>query len=142
MFFQNDQLFLAPEENILKRAKGNFAKQIFVFVLSEPEHPGNAGFLKKILAAAGLDLDTDALLVEVSSSDRVSFLPAVKDKHAGHILVFGLSPKQLGLHAEIPAFLPYPFYGATFLFADKLSVLEPDKTLKAKLWQALRQLFL
>ncbi|MBL7774554.1 MAG: hypothetical protein JNK89_01040 [Saprospiraceae bacterium] len=57
-------------------------------------------------------------------------------------MVFGLQPFEIGINIQCPLYQPVEFYGATFLFADTLAALEPDKTLKTRLWQALQQLFL
>jgi len=142
MFSEKDLIFQVPERSVLDFTSGGFAQQILVVAAAEPGYPGNRDFLAKILAAARLDLEKDTLFAEVPAGESVSLLPAIKHKHAGHILVFGLSAAQLGIVAEITPYQPQIFYGATFLFADALSVLEPDKTRKGNLWLALRQIFL
>ena len=109
---------------------------------SEPAHPGNLDFLKKILLAAGLDLEQDTLLAQIQETEQSSFLPKAKEKHPDTVLVFGPSPEQIGLNIQIPRYQPTPFYGTVLLFADKLSALEPDKTRKTNLWQALKQMYL
>lgn len=142
MFSESDLLYRLPEKSILSDASGQFAKRIAIVTRCEPEHPENHSFLTKVLAAAQLHLAQDALFMEATPDTPFSFLPLIKAKQAEYILVFGLSPNQLGLGISIPAYQPQVFYGATFLFADKLSELEPDKIRKTKLWQALQHLFL
>jgi hypothetical protein len=142
MYSKRDFLFSIPENSMLEQAKGGFAKRVFVAIQSEPAFPENINFLSKILTAAGLNLEQDTMFAELDPDPKTSFLPLVKEKQAECILVFGITPKQLGLNINCPLYQPFDFYGTTFLFADSLSRLEPDKTLKAKLWQALQQLFL
>ena len=142
MFSDRDLIFRAPEHSILEFAKGGFAQRILIALRAEPEHPGQLEFLNKVLAAARLNLEKDTLWVEIQADEPVSILPAIKEKHAEHILVFGYKPVHLGIAADIPFYQPQTFYGATFLFADALSVLEPDKAKKGLLWQALQQIFL
>lgn len=142
MFSERDLLFQVPEQSILGRARGGFAKLVWVLSAGADNTPGGLDFLSKVLTAARLNLEHDTLYVEVPPHTPVSILPALKEKHGEHILVFGLSPAEIGIVADFPRYVPTPFYGSTFLFADALAVLEPDKVLKGKLWQALQQMFL
>lgn len=142
MFSERDLLFRIPEHSILEGARGGFAKQVWVLSGGAPNQPGALDFLSKVLTAARLNLERDTLFVDVSGHAPLSILPALKEKPGEYILVFGLTPAEIGLAAEIPRYIPYPFYGSTFLFADALATLEPDKVLKGKLWQALQQIFL
>ena len=142
MYSEKDLLFSIPEQSILIKASGGFARRVFVATLSEDSEPGTIDFLEKILTAAGLKLEKDTLFVQLSETETSSILPVLKDKQAESVLVFGISPKQLGIQAQIPLYQNTPFYGANFLWADKLSALQSDKALKAKLWQALQLMFL
>lgn len=142
MFSENDKVYQISEKSLLDISAGGFAKRVQVVICSEPAYPETLDFLKKILLAAGLDLDRDTGFAQVSETEEISFLPFFKIKQPVSVLVFGLSPKQLGLNAQIPLYQPTPFYGATFLFSEKLSLLEPDKTRKTNLWQALKQVYL
>ncbi len=142
MFSEGDLIFRIPEQSILEKARGGFKRLIWVLVAERQGQPDSTGFLSKILTATQLNLEKDTLFVEIPTDKPTSVLPALKEKHGEFVLVFGLSPADIGLKANIPAYQPYLFYGSTFLFADALSVLEPDKTLKGKLWQGLQQMFL
>ena len=141
MFSEKDLVFRVPERSVLDFAAGGFARRVLVVVTAGQERPADRDFLTKILAASRLNLEQDTLFACIPSGEPVSVLPAVKQKHAEHILVFGLSPALLGINAEMPLYQPRQFYGATFLFAESLDILEPDKTRKGKLWQALQQIF-
>lgn len=142
MFSTEDLLFLAPERSPLEFATGQFARRILVITPDEPGEPDRDGFLRKIFAAAQINLEQDALLASVPPGTPLSILPTLKAKQPAQVLVFGLSPKMLGLTLNVPVYQPFDFYGATFLFAEKLSLLEPDKARKAQLWRALQTLFL
>ena len=141
MFSERDLIFSAPEHSILQHATGGFARRVCILLPAGPEHHERLGFLTKILAAVRLDLDKDTLLIEIPVPQPATILPVLKEKQAEVVLVFGLSPAQIGLRTEIPLYLPQPFYGATFLFAEALAVLEPDTARKARLWQAIQHLF-
>lgn len=142
MFSDTDSMYIIPEDSILSRMKGGFAKSVALIVLKETDGPEHTAFLSKVLLAAGLNLEQDTLLAAFEAGEQRPILPLAKIKQAESILVFGFAPKQLGLNLESPMYQPVDFYGVRLLFADKISALEPDTTRKRKLWQALQQMFL
>jgi len=142
MFSENDKIYKAEPKSLLEIARGEYTKRVLVVMQEEPAYPGNLEFVKKILGAAGLDLEKDTLFAPVVMSESALVLPALKTKHPDQVLVFGLVPAQLGLNIQASFYKPVSFLGTTFLFAEKLSVIESDKSRKTGLWQALRQIFL
>jgi hypothetical protein len=143
MFSPDELIFIAPEHSALDFSKGGFAKRVWVLVLEEPSTAiANRDFLAKVLAAANLNLEKDTLFAEIPASIPVRFSTDLKQKEPEQVLVFGLSPAQLGLAIDTLPYNPIAFYGATWLFADVLSALEPDKNKKGQLWSALKQMFL
>jgi hypothetical protein len=142
MLLSNELLYLAAEKSATSGASGNFARQVMVLALEEPNAAANRDFLTKVLAAANLNLTQDTLFAEIPYGEPRALAPDLKERQPKHVLIFGLSPAQLGLSFEIPAYQPFEFYGHTWLFADQLSSLEPDKNKKTQLWTALKQMFL
>lgn len=142
MFFPDELLFLSPEQPAPDPLAGAFARRVYVLALAEPAFAGAREFLSKVLSSVHLNLDKDTLFAEIPESMQVSFVQELKNKHPEQVLVFGVAPAQLGLHIETAYYRPLSFYGVTWLFADALSVLEPDKDRKSRLWAALKQMFL
>jgi len=142
MFSKNDKIYKTATKSLLEIASGGFSKRVFVVVQMEPEHPGNLDFLKKILLASGLDFEKDTLFAETKDAEPTTILSVLKSKHPDQVLVFGVSPGQIGLNIQAPYYRPVVFCGTTFLFSEKLSAIESDKTRKTNLWQALRHMFL
>ncbi|HPI05231.1 MAG TPA: hypothetical protein PLM41_02550 [Saprospiraceae bacterium] len=142
MFSPKELIFAVPTGLPNEIAKGQFAKGIWILALAESNQSDNTDFLKKVLSAAQLDLERDTLFAEIPESEPVDMAASLRIKPAAQVLVFGIPPKQLGLHLNAPVFQPFAFYGTTWLFADALSVLEPDKTKKGLLWTALKTMFL
>ena len=138
----NEVVYLVPEDNILEQVRGQFAKKIFILARREPNAPGNHAFLAKVLSATEVQLDRDAALVLADAGTLLSLLPVMHQKHPEKILVFGFVPEEIGLRVNAPLYKPFLFYQSTWLFADALSELEPDRTLKGHLWTALKQIFL
>lgn len=141
MFITDELLFAVPERTIESFAEGRYTRQILVLALEETL-PGNREFLTKILGAAQLSLTDDCLLAQVPDGEPLSAPQFIREKQPAQVLVFGLIPSQLGLTVQVPLYQATEFYGTTWLFADALSVLEPDKAKKGQLWTALKALFL
>lgn len=138
-----DQVFYhAPERSLLDFAEGGFARRVLVVAAQEVREPVYREFLLKILAAAQLHLEKDLLLAVLPDAEPVALLPALREKHPEHVLVFGFAPAQLGLHLETVLYRPFAFYGTSLLFSESLAVLEPDKIKKSQLWRALQTMFL
>jgi hypothetical protein len=139
MFSPEDLLFSAPESPFPGRLSGGFARRILV--VSDSDAPGALDFLQKILTAAGIHLERDTLLAVVPGTAPVSVLSILLEKQPEQILVFGLTPAQVGIFIDATTYQPVAFYRATWLFADALLQMEPDKNKKAMLWRALQQVF-
>lgn len=142
MLLSNELLFITAEKPALAEASGGFAKQVLVLAMAEPNSAANREFLAKVLAAAHLNLAQDTLLAEIPTGEPRALAPELQLRQPKQVLVFGLSAPQLGLSIEVQTYQPFKFYGTTWLFADPLSILEPDKTKKTQLWTALKQIFL
>ncbi|MFN0173607.1 MAG: hypothetical protein ACKVU0_03075 [Saprospiraceae bacterium] len=141
MLLSNELLFIVADKSALAEAEGGFAREVMVLTLKEPNAGTNRDFLSKILLAANLNLEQDALLAEIPANEARSLASELKERKPKQVLVFGLSPTQLGLSFEVQAYQPLAFYGSTWLFADHLSALESDKSKKTQLWSALKQMF-
>lgn len=100
-------------------------------------------FLKKIIAAAQLNLDEDCLTVQPNADGQVpSFTQLRTHQPFAKAVLFGISPKDLGLNIAPPQYFPVLLNGCTFLFVEKLAVIEPSKDRKAALWNCLKSMFL
>ena len=142
MFSSKELIFATPARLPNEIAQGRFAKGVWILFAAEEGSLDNIDFLKKVLAAAQLDLDGDTFFAEVPEAEPLDMAAALRIKPATQVLVFGIPPRQLGLHVEAPLFQPFSFYNTTWLFADALSILAPDKTKKGLLWTALKTMFL
>lgn len=130
-----------PESGRIKYL-GNNQKNIVVIV-SYPGVPflpdGELSFLTNVLAACKLSL-ADIAIVNMEGFD-ISGLQDFIDREGRSILLFGVPPLSIGLPINFPAFQLQPFNQRTYVYAPALSEIESDKSLKAKLWTALKVLF-
>lgn len=141
--FFDYQLFSIQEgTESLKNAQGKGEKHLLVLLKTEDDLPELQTLLTNILKAASFELTKDALLLKVTVQDGISLAAIYQEQEIQHILVFGLSPQNVGLNWTLPPYTPYVFDGKNYLFADELATLNTNKALKGKLWNCLKTLFL
>lgn len=104
-------------------------------------------FLGKILSAVKLNIVEDTLLLKVTRSENISFSDLSRHHTARHILLFGIEPRQLGLHFSLPLNVPMSFGGSAFLYTFPLHSLFEERTADARpkaatLWKNLKRLFI
>lgn len=141
MYSDRDLIFIAPEESLLSRAEGGYARRILILVRTDESAENGRFFLQKVLAAAQLSLERDVLLAEWPENKAFS-MASVFNKQPEFVFVFGFSPRECGLEIEWPMYEPLVFRNIQFLFADSLKMLEPDKNRKGRLWSILKMWFL
>lgn len=140
--FQNDLVFHFADLDLLKAGEGSFARKVLVLLPTrEAQNNTYRDFLAKVLAAAGLLLAQDVLLVPLPEHGLPPISGLLAQKQAEKVLVFGFKPDALGLHLEIKAYQPFHFLQADWLFSESLAMLEPDKTKKGQLWTGMKALF-
>lgn len=142
MFVTDDLVFVLPDPTADSSAKGSFEQSVLVLSTAQTNQLATPDFLSKILAAARLDLQRDALWLEITAGQAIKLSDWLRTKHPRHVLVFGLTPAQLGLSLKMVPYQPFEFYGAQWVFVDALDHLEPDKNRKGRLWEVLKSWFL
>jgi hypothetical protein len=115
-----------------------------LILIDEPKQesmlPSEAAFLNNILKAVGHSTDHSDVL-------NFSFLPGTdarkvfKDKKTNFFITFGVPLIKLNLDLLLAPYMPKNIDGVWFLLADPLVVIEADRNLKKKLWQALQKMF-
>jgi hypothetical protein len=97
-------------------------------------------FLDNILKAVGHSTDTSDIL-------NFSFLPGqdartvLAEKSTNFFITFGVPLIKLQLDLLLMPYTPKMVEGIWFLLTDPLVVIEADRNLKKKLWQALQRMF-
>ncbi|TDE12738.1 hypothetical protein [Dyadobacter psychrotolerans] len=115
-----------------------------LILTDEPKH-------KEMLASESLFLDNilKAVKYSVSNADIInfSFLPGkdarnvLKEKKTNYFITFGVPLIKLNLDLLLVPYTPKLVEGIWFLLTDPLVVIEADRDLKRKLWQALQKIF-
>jgi len=97
-------------------------------------------FLDNILKAVGHSLETSDVL-------NFSFMPGqdasavLAGKRTNFFISFGVPLIKLNLDLLLVPYTPKNLEGIWFLLVDPLVVIEADRNLKKKLWQALQKMF-
>ncbi len=137
------KIFVAPELGEISNAlTGENKRHIFVAYLDE-KNPEMDAYIEKIISAAKIHLSTDCLLLKYSDDKSMPSLSQIVHKNTIQFaLLFGISPRDFGLNITPPQYMPIQFNGLTFLFTDKLSVINASTEKRKALWDCIKTLFL
>ncbi|MEO6284536.1 MAG: hypothetical protein ABIN80_07945 [Dyadobacter sp.] len=119
-------------------------KHAVLILIDEPKQQemivSESLFLDNILKAVGHSTETSDIL-------NFSFLPGqdartvLAEKSTNFFITFGVPLIKLHLDMLLTPYTPKMVEGIWFLLTDPLVVIEADRNLKKKLWQALQRMF-
>lgn len=107
--------------------------------VSQETDPGTYNFITGIVQACRIPLADVALLS--TPLNEVNFKYIQDHCQSPLVLMFDLTPGDIGLPIFFPHFQLQLFSGVTYLAAPDLATLQQDKLLKSKLWLCLKQYF-
>jgi DNA polymerase III psi subunit len=140
-FFEYKIFQITDTEQFLESLSGDGKKGILVVLLDEGL-PEGIVFLKKILSSIRIDLEKDALLFRAAPHGILPTVAQLKSvSPIEKVLVFGVSPQRLGFTFEYPMYKRLILNDCQYVFANKLSFLEPNKQAKNDLWKQLQLIF-
>ncbi len=136
-FYPSEPIFdLEPIIQTRKNHKG-----IIVLFYSKGQVNAEKEFLKKILSAIHLDYDKDIVPINITSKNELRFSQIDNKISCKSLLVFGISTTELGLVFQCTPYQFFKFRAIHCLFADELSKIQEDQSLKKQLWIALKNQF-
>ena len=97
-------------------------------------------FLTKLLAACNLNL-ADVAIFNFQDHNSSEFNEIVNFFKPKVVLLFDVEPGEFGLPMIFPQFQVQGHKDAVFVSSPSLDIIEPDKTLKGKLWICLKKIF-
>jgi hypothetical protein len=154
--FKNSLVEINAEQQVLSQTKfeteqtatglkylgENKKKTLVVVRNSDAVHIADKqlSFLTKLLAACNLNLADVAIFnfQKHNSSEFNEILNFFKPKI---VLLFAIEPGEFGLPMIFPQFQVQGYRDAVFVSSPSLDVIEPDKSLKGKLWVCLKKIF-
>lgn len=93
--------------------------------------------MKKILEAVGLSLEK----VLIISKPAININLIWRYLNISRCLMFGVNPKNLGLHIDINNYLPTNFNNKILLLSPSIEALQKHPENKKLLWKALQAVF-
>ena len=97
-------------------------------------------FLTKLLAACNLNL-ADVAIFNFQDHSSSEFNEILNYFNPKVVLLFDVEPAEFGLPMIFPQFQVQGYKDAVFVSSPSLEVIEPDKSLKGKLWVCLKKIF-
>jgi hypothetical protein len=97
-------------------------------------------FLTKLLAACNLNL-ADVAVFNFQDHNASEFYEILNFFNPKVVLLFDVDPGVFGLPMIFPQFQVQGYKDAVFVSSPSLEVIEPDKSLKGKLWVCLKKIF-
>ena len=97
-------------------------------------------FLTKLLAACNLNLG-DVAVFNFQDHNASEFYEILNFFNPKVVLLFDVDPGVFGLPMIFPQFQVQGYKDAVFVSSPSLEVIEPDKSLKGKLWVCLKKIF-
>ena len=97
-------------------------------------------FLTKLLAACNLSL-ADVAIFNFQDHNSSEFNEILNYFNPKVVLLFAVEPGEFGLPMIFPEFQVQGYKDAIFVLSPSLDVIEPDKSLKGKLWVCLKKIF-
>jgi hypothetical protein len=118
-------------------------KKLMTVITALPigQETGNSShaFLAGIVQACRIPISEVYMLC--SQSDEINFKYIQDNYPSPIVLMFDITPGDIGLPVYFPHFQLQNFSGITYLSAPDLATLQNDKLLKSKLWLCLKQYF-
>ena len=97
-------------------------------------------FLTKLLAACNRTL-ADVAVLNFQDHNSSEFNEILNFFTPKVVLLFDVDPGEFGLPMIFPQFQVQGYKDAVFVSSPSLDVIEPDKSLKGKLWVCLKKIF-
>jgi len=151
LLFKNSLVEATAEQKILPQSNSNSEwkylgenkkKTLIVVSYTGAVHipDKQLSFLIKLLGACNLNLADVAILnfQQYKSSDFDKIINYFKPKV---VLLFDVEPGEFGMPMIFPRFQVQGHKDVMFVSSPSLEVIEPDKTLKGKLWVCLKKIF-
>ena len=136
IFATSDQEF----EQIVPNQSQTFTT--LVVFESDPNQEELDTFLANILTATKLDLSKDVCLLKTTVETSFSFSRLKTKVPIEKVIIFGISPKIMGINLDLKLYVPMVFQSCIFLLADKLTLIQSDVNKKRELWACLQEIYL
>lgn len=108
-----------------------------IIIVTESLEEEELSFLEKIMSAVGKKISEDIFLIHKKD---ILYKDIKRYSSFDVLLIFGLAPKQIGLHINAIPYKISLFQEKKILFVDKLATIENNDNYKKQLWSQLQKL--
>ena len=138
---------LSDWRQLNERLSGNNARHVLIVLEHRESDSELTDFLGKILSAVKLNLQEDTFLLKLTKGENISFSNFSQVQPVRHVLLFGIAPRQLGLHFSLPLNQPMRLGDTVFLFTHPILDIFEERKAESRpkagaLWKNLKQLFI
>ena len=121
---------------------GNNTEPSLILIRNEADQSESvAEMLKNIIKAIGIDMESQVLEMQINQDIQLSSSSWIGKYKGTPTLIFGFKPSHVGIQTRLHLYTPQYLNGHPYLFAHSLHAIHLDKTLKKKLWIALKSMF-
>ena len=110
-----------------------------IVVLLKDANSADLDLLSKIFQAVGKNLAEEVCVINTIITIPYKELTELFDLKK--VLVFGFTPKEIGLHLNVAIYQSLIFQEVQFLFSDELETIANDLSKKKQLWGQLQAMF-
>ena len=139
--FQSLPIYQIPLPTLAIRSGTKAARCWIIAETTQLDDPANIALLKKILEAVSIGWDKEVCLLNLTVPKTTGFYQLLPEGSSKTILIFGITPKALGLQIVDQPYKVLKLRTHTYLFSATLSEIAKDQEHKKKLWSSLRNLF-
>ena len=131
-----------PVDSVWKYLGENKKKTLVIVRNANAVHISDKqlSFLTKLLAACNLNL-ADVAVLNFHDHNSTEFNEILNYFKPKIVLLFDVDPGEFGLPMIFPQFQVQGYKDTLFVSSPSLEVIEPDKSLKGKLWVCLKKIF-
>jgi hypothetical protein len=135
-------IIIEPITTRLKYLGQNKKKTLVIVRSADAVHipDKQLSFLTKLLAACNLNL-ADVAIFNFKDHNSSEFNEILNFFNPKVVLLFDVEPGEFGLPMIFPQFQVQGYKDGVFVSSPSLDVIEPDKSLKGKLWVCLKKIF-
>ena len=125
--------------NEVAEIKGDEKSEVIVFVRKNDFQNEEQKLLSNIIGA--VNLKQEPLICALTSDSRIRTGQIESFSRFKYVLLFGLSLKDVSIHARIPLYNVYIIGEQKVVLSEGLDVLSGDQQKKRLLWNCMKEMF-
>ena len=133
---------IVEEVNIPEMKKLSPGENAVVFIVGKEDiDAGHMDLLSKIALAIGIDIEKQAILIQLENNTQYSIMDILKHHRNTTLIIFGHHEDQIKTQFNKIKYFWLKFGGHQILFADTLISISENINLKKELWTQLKSEF-